>query len=403
MLRFPLQNESNFRRRLIEVVCFSFTLLPLAAPHLQAADAAESSGLPEADAKNWHLLQPLWASPIVYRESVLFIQDGTGAPDARLALNPKHIVQIASADGSQVFTEDDYTVDAATGRLTLTPKSRISNLKADETFPRKGSPRSIHRKAGDASRDVLYDETGWFHDRQVEVTYLPMEAWIGYHPTVAKDSLPRTLRRLQHGEPLTIAISGDSISTGDNASSTTGKKPAMPGYPQLVVDQLQNSFHSKITLANRAVGGWRLEHGLKDLPQLLETKPDLVIIAYGMNHVRSNDPKAFKRMAAEMIDRIHAADKSIEIILIAPMYGNPGWKNTPPEQFPLHRDALASFAGPGIALCDVTTLWGQLLERKRFVDLTGNGVNHPNDFGHRLYAQALLSLLLELPPPVKTN
>jgi acyl-CoA thioesterase-1 len=403
MQQFPLPNKSSSRRRLIAVVCFCFTLLPLVPLHLQAADVAESSGLPESDAKNWHLLQPIWASPIVYRESVLFIQDGTAAPNARLALNPRHIVQIARADGSQVFTADDYTVDAAAGRLTLTPKSRIPNLNADETFPRKGSPRSIQSKAGDASHDVLYDETGWFHDRQVEVTYEPVEAWNGYHPAVAKDSLPRTLRKLQHGEPLTIALSGDSISTGDNASSTTGKKPGMPGYPQLVADQLQSSFHSKITLANRAVGGWRLEQGLKDLSQLLETKPDLVIIAYGMNHVRSHDPKAFKRMATEMIDRIHAADKNIEIILITPMYGNPGWKNTPPEQFPLHRDALASFAGPGIALCDVTTLWGQLLERKRFTDLTGNGVNHPNDFGHRLYAQALLSLLLDLPLPVKQH
>src|SRR6476646_6277956 len=148
MQQFPLPNESRSRRRLIEVVCCCFTLLRLNPLHLQADDAAESSGLLEADAKNWHLLQPLWASPIVYRECVLFIQDGTAAPDARLALNPRHIVQLARADGSQVFTADDYTVDAATGRLTLTPKSRIPNLKAKELYPPKGSPRSIHSKAG---------------------------------------------------------------------------------------------------------------------------------------------------------------------------------------------------------------------------------------------------------------
>jgi lysophospholipase L1-like esterase len=268
-------------------------------------------------------------------------------------------------------------------------------------FPPKGSERSIKSKAGDPSHDVLYDETGWFHDRQVEVTYEPVKAWDGYHPAVAKDALPRTLGKLKRGEPVTIALSGDSISTGDNSSSTTGKQPAMPGYPQLVADQLQKSTRSKITMANRAVGGWRFEQGLKDLPQLLETKPDLVIIAYGMNHMRSHDPKAFKKMATEMIERIHAADEKIEVMLIAPMYGNPDWKNTPREQFPAHRDALASLAGPGIALCDVTAIWGKLLEHKRYDDLTGNGVNHPNDFGHRLYAQAILSLLLELPPAAK--
>ena len=39
------------------------------------------------------------------------------------------------------------------------------------------------------------------------------------------------------------------------------------------------------------------------------------------------------------------------------------------------------------------TVWQELLENKHDLDLTGNGLNHPNDFGHRLYAQAILELL----------
>jgi hypothetical protein len=166
MQPFPSQNKSRLRCRLVEVVCFSFTLLPLVPAHLQAADAAESAGLLETDAKNWHLLQPLWASPIFYRESVLFIQDGTAAPDARLALNPRHIVQIARADGSQVFKADDYTVDAATGRLTLTPKSRIPNLKADETFHAKVARAAfIARQAIRRAMFCTMKQAGFTSDR----------------------------------------------------------------------------------------------------------------------------------------------------------------------------------------------------------------------------------------------
>jgi hypothetical protein len=33
------------------------------------------------------------------------------------------------------------------------------------------------------------------------------------------------------------------------------------------------------------------------------------------------------------------------------------------------------------------------LKRKQDWDQTGNGVNHPNDFGHRVYAQVILKLL----------
>ena len=35
-----------------------------------------------------------------------------------------------------------------------------------------------------------------------------------------------------------------------------------------------------------------------------------------------------------------------------------------------------------------------MYKRKSTVDLTGNGVNHPNDFGHRVYASALLDQFL---------
>jgi hypothetical protein len=50
-----------------------------------------------------------------------------------------------------------------------------------------------------------------------------------------------------------------------------------------------------------------------------------------------------------------------------------------------------------MVLADMTTLWLELLERKNAYDLSGNGLNHPNDFGHRVYAQIILGLLA--PPP----
>ncbi|MBU0478666.1 hypothetical protein KKC91_08875 [bacterium] len=58
--------------------------------------------------------------------------------------------------------------------------------------------------------------------------------------------------------------------------------------------------------------------------------------------------------------------------------------------FTEYRDALRS----GVILADMTQMWMDLLKFKRYHDLTGNGVNHPNDFGHRIYAQVLLGLLV---------
>ena len=49
--------------------------------------------------------------------------------------------------------------------------------------------------------------------------------------------------------------------------------------------------------------------------------------------------------------------------------------------------SLATLAGYGV-------VW-ELMKNKHDLDLTGNGLNHPNDFGHRLYAQTILSVLIE--------
>ena len=40
-----------------------------------------------------------------------------------------------------------------------------------------------------------------------------------------------------------------------------------------------------------------------------------------------------------------------------------------------------------------------MLRRKNYLDLSGNGANHPNDFLHRIYAQRILEVLLPLEAP----
>ncbi|MCA9016165.1 MAG: alpha/beta hydrolase [Planctomycetaceae bacterium] len=48
----------------------------------------------------------------------------------------------------------------------------------------------------------------------------------------------------------------------------------------------------------------------------------------------------------------------------------------------------------------MTSIWTEFFKQKLDWDLTGNGVNHPNDFGHRIYAQVLSTLLV---PPTPSD
>lgn len=377
------------------ILLLALSAIAACIPSSVFGQSPSGRGAPVQESDPWHLNEPFWSAPIVHGESVLFLtREQAQRPTARLLFAPSRILRVARADGSLAFEEGtDYVLDAASGTLELPEGSRIPALQADELFPPAGSPRSIPHKTGDPSRGVLFDNDHWFHDHQVEVTYEHKERWHGYRPEVARESLPRTLAKLQRGEPLTIAATGDSITFGLNASKRTGVEPHMPIYPELVADALRTHFGSDVTLVNRAVDGGRLEQGLRDLDALLEAEPDLILIAYGMNHFGSRDAASFRQLLATMLERIWAVNPDTEIILLAPMHGNPQWHHTPADQYLPHRDVLASFVGPRVALADLTTLWGQMLERKRLSDLTGNGVNHPNDFGHRVYAAVVLGLL----------
>jgi len=397
---------SNGRSKLQNIVHAVVTFLVLSLPgtrHCSILCGAEGDEVSTDQTTNrWHLREPFWNSRVVYDESVLFLSDdklggdSSRAASASLLLLPSRILKVTSADGTSVYeSERDYVLLEGERTLRLAEGSRIKFLKTSDLYPPLGTSNSIAHRAGHADQGVLFDNGHWFHDHQVAITYETNEEWAGYRPAVAHESLKRTLDRLKHGNPVTIAVSGDSITFGLNASKLTGASPHQPIYPELFAAQLRAVSKSSITMVNRAVGGWRLENGLEDLNVLLECKPDLILIAYGMNHFGSRDSAGFKKLQTTMLERIHKQLPEAEVILVAPMHGNVHWVHTPAEQFESHRLALASLVGQQVALADLTTLWGEMLERKRDIDLTGNGVNHPNDFGHRVYASALLGLLLE--------
>ena len=159
---------------------------------------------------------------------------------------------------------------------------------------------------------------------------------------------------------------------------------------------LERAYGSKVSFRNFAVGGWSSNNGVADAAKVAAAKPDLTIIGYGMNDVGGSDAARFAANIRTIMDQVRAAAPDAEFVLVAPMLANPEWHYPPKvENFPAFRDALAGLSGRGAVLADLTSVWTELLKRKSFHDLTGNGVNHPNDFGHRLYAQVILALLVE--------
>lgn len=343
-------------------------------------------------------LEPFWSGRRL-RESLFFIQnDPGGRPSARLLFRPTRIAEVTSATRETRFEAGrDYECDAASRTLRLPGGSRIPFKTLDELYPLMTSDApKIARQAGDRTRGVFFDNTDGYHRLQVEVLYEhePGE-WRGPVPAFAGATLSRSVARLRKREPLRILLSGDSISAGYNASRFTHAPPDCPAYGELVALALAHHYGGSVTFTNYAVSGWNAARGLQQVieQRLPEQKPDLVLIGFGMNDVFARDPAGYQANVRRIIETFRQGSPETEFVLVAPMLGNEAW-GMPMEEFPRHRDALRDLCGPGIALADLTAVWTELLEHKSFYDLTGNGVNHPNDFGHCVYAQAILSLLI---------
>lgn len=338
-------------------------------------------------------------SPTVNRESSVLIQaTPESAPTARLAFPAREILDIATADRLHHFVLGQDAALSEDGlTLTFTKFAPLEPISAADFFPPEGAPHSYRHRVGHPEQNLLYRPGRWFHDHNIEVTYVRRDAPVV--PAAAETTAPlaRTIARLKARQPLTIGVSGDSISTGLDASALTQAAPYQLGYPDLVGAQLQTTFGSEIRVRNRAVSGWSVANGVQDLDKLLEEHPHLIIVAYGMNDVGRRDPAWYGEQTKIIVDRIQQALPECDIVLVSTMLGHSEWIHTPREMFPLYREELRKLTGPGVALADVTELWTELLQHKHDFDLTGNGLNHPNDFGHRLYAQQVLQLLPSQP------
>lgn len=341
---------------------------------------------------------PFWRSGRMQGESLLFVEPAPRAPaTGSLLLPPSGPVRLESATGEIEYVEGvDYIVDAASGLLTCTAGSTIPQTTMAELYPSVDPDGSgfMHVR-GKPSTFLMVGEDGLFHRRQVSASYaFDIAHWTGHTPRFSGTHLPRTMDRLRRREPLTMCLLGDSISAGYNASGAIGLPPLQPAYGALVAAGIERAHGSAVTLHNFAIPGWTSDDGLGAIDMVAAVQPHLVLVAFGMNDAGYAEPPYYAANIQTMITEIRDATPAAEFVLVSPMLPNPAWHYPRTERFAGYQRALAEMCGPGVILADVTTLWTDLLTRKTPYDLTGNGINHPNDFGHRLYAQTVLSLLV---------
>ena len=310
---------------------------------------------------NAGLTTPFWKSSEIRGESVLFVKEkNMAAADGQLLLTPEKIIKVCNSRGDITYEEGkDYQVNGR--QLILTANTRISFFERAELYKNKGEKQAIKHLAGNPDVWLFYQERG-FPLKQVEVFYTAKESWNGFTPKYAGDKLPVFIKKLQNKQPVNIVLLGDSISAGANASKNI--PPYMPPYPDLLRLSLEKTYGGKVNLINLAVAGTTAIGATKQLDKTFAAKPDLVVVAYGMNDTASHHPEIFARDIGGIITAIRAKLPEQEFILVSSSLANPEWNWSPKEQFIPFRNALAGLCGKGIIMADITGLWADIMTRK---------------------------------------
>lgn len=342
------------------------------------------------------LLEPFWQGDTIEGESMLFIRDQkTGEAKASVLFPVKKILSVRNSAGDITYEEGrDYLWKPGKREITLPKNSRItSHTPADLRRPADSQRHKLTHRDGNG--EIFFGGKLEYHNMQTCITYKhdPID-WKGIVPTFNEKVLPRTIQKLRDHQPVSIVVIGDSISAGCNASGWAGEAPFQPSYPGLLEKNLSERYQTKVRVTNPSVSGKDTRWVLGAIDKVVEPQPDLVIIAFGMNDSAGRSAKDYQANTKAVMEKIREKLPQTEFILVASMLGNKDWIRLKHELFPQYREALAKLCQPGIALADMTSIWTEFLKRKQDWDLTGNGVNHPNDFGHRVYAQVISTLLI---------
>ena len=115
------------------------------------------------------------------------------------------------------------------------------------------------------------------------------------------------------------------------------------------------------------------------------------MLGFGMNSMQES-AEDYRRAILSIIRTIRKECPDCEFVLVSPMIPNPEIKGFQNNQLPAQQDVLYQIAAEleGVCIAPVHSVFREMTARgKHYLELTGNCINHPNDFSVRVYAQTV--------------
>lgn len=217
-------------------------------------------------------------------------------------------------------------------------------------------------------------------------------------PAVPAGALRRAARVLSDGEPLRLLFLGDSITEGGDASTEESTFRAIAGG--LVRDE-----HPQVQVSYAATGGSRSVQWLDDSDgscdwnRVTDAAPHVTVVEFLNDSYL--DPAQWEPAYDELLSRLRSAGS--EVVLLTPTFAMRSAMNGSEQTDdgrPYVRFVRDYAARSGVPLIDVSARWDRLRdEGLPYWTLLANGINHPDDRGHRLTGEFIADALLTLLSP----
>ncbi len=215
--------------------------------------------------------------------------------------------------------------------------------------------------------------------------------------SAAERYLPKTLAKLRAGQPVRILAWGDSV-------TECVYLPFQQKWQEQFATRLRARFpDASIVMLSEGWGGRTTTAFRKEPPgsprnyaeKVLALKPDLIVSEF-INDAYMNEAAVLENYGAILKDfqRIGA-----EWIILTPHYARPDWMGLTREREidndprPYVRGLRLFAENNSVALADASLRWGRLWRQGLpYSTLLVNAINHPDERGMALFADALMAL-----------
>ncbi len=211
---------------------------------------------------------------------------------------------------------------------------------------------------------------------------------------------------------VTVAL-GDSVTQGVMEHNVLDSQHV---YHRLLQSSLEDFFPTTtFSTINSGVSGGNVPQALERLDRdVIAYQPDLVLIAFGLNDSLQGEAglSSFAEGLSAIVHRIREGSSADIILLTPPFMARKPSHRIHPEHLPMtekiletqnsgmlgcYADAVRCVASQDqVPLADIQKEWQRLADCSLDTDLLLiNGLNHPDQRGHRLAATLVFHLLLQ--------